>query len=453
MAAFADRPFLASEEGTATYTALHEQIEACTDELQQAGVRPGDVVALVGDYSLHGIAALLALFRIKAIVAPIALSSVDEIDLRLEAAHADWRLDAGKPLERVPIQSAQAPHPYVEQLTAEKHAGLILFSSGSTGRPKAMIHDADRLVNAYEKKRTRQHRILIFLLFDHIGGFNTLLNALSTGALIVVPHSRDATVVARAIAEHKVNLLPTSPTFLNMLLMSGAPADYDLSSLRFVTYGTEPMPESLLNRIKRALPKVALLQTFGTSETGISQTVSRSSDSTLIKFEDPNAEYKIADGELWIRSKNQVLGYLNHSMERFTCDGWFRTGDLVEEADNGFIRIIGRREDLINVGGEKVTPSEVESHLLEIPEIIDCMVYGEDNAITGQIVAAKVVLGNNEDPKQVKRRIKKHCRAKLAAYKVPARITFCDKTAFNARFKKMRPQSGPNSGGSNDKAS
>lgn len=443
VAAFADRPFLASEEDAVTYTALHERIEAYTDELQQAGVRRGDVVALVGDYSLHGIAALLALFRIKAIVAPVAPSSVGEIDLRLEAVRVDWRLDAGKPLERVPIQSAQAPHPYVEQLTAEKHAGLILFSSGSTGRPKAMIHDADRLVNAYEKKRTRQHRILIFLLFDHIGGFNTLLNALSTGALIVVPRSRDATVVARAIAEHKVNLLPTSPTFLNMLLMSGAPADYDLSSLRFITYGTEPMPESLLNRIKQALPKVALLQTFGTSETGISQTVSRSSDSTLIKFEDPNAEYKIVDGELWIRSKNQVLGYLNHSMERFTPDGWFRTGDLVEEADNGFIRIIGRREDLINVGGEKVTPSEVESHLLEISEIVDCMVYGENNAITGQIVAAKVVLGKNEDPKQIKRQIKKHCRGKLAAYKVPARITFCDKTAFNARFKKMRPQSDP----------
>ena len=148
----------------------------------------------------------------------------------------------------------------------------------------------------------------------------------STGALLVVPENRDPETVAQSIQDHSVKLLPASPTFLNLFLMSGVPNKYDLSSVRYITYGTEPMPESLLNRIKESFPDTALIQTFGTSETGISQTISRSSTSTLIKFDDPNTEYKIVEGELWLKSKSQILGYLNHNMSRFTEDGWFMTG-------------------------------------------------------------------------------------------------------------------------------
>ena len=129
-------------------------------------------------------------------------------------------------------------------------------------------------------------------------------------------------------------------------------------------------------------------------------------------------------------------------MSRFTEDGWFMTGDLLEPAENaedaGFFRIVGRKEELINVGGEKVTPSEVESTLLEIPEIADCLVYGESNAITGQTVATEIVLKAKSDPKTIKRMIKNYCRSKLSPYKVPVRIHFKDATNFSNRFKKMR---------------
>ncbi|TVP76454.1 MAG: long-chain fatty acid--CoA ligase, partial [Puniceicoccaceae bacterium] len=279
-----------------------------------------------------------------------------------------------------------------------------------------------------------------FLLYDHIGGLNTLFNGMATGAKIVVPVSRDPHVVAHAIETHKVKLLPASPTFLNLFLLSGAPESYDLSSLRFVTYGTEPMPESVLKRLNEKLPDTTFIQTFGTSETGISQTISRSSKSNLIKFDDPKTEFKIVDEELWIRSKSQVLGYLNHEMSRFTQDGWFMTGDIVKKADDGFLMIVGRREELINVGGEKVTPSEVENILLEIPEVADCLVYAQDNLITGQNVAAKIVPAGKADLKTLKRLIKQHCRQRLSAYKVPVRITLAEGEIFGSRHKKTRVQ-------------
>jgi acyl-CoA synthetase (AMP-forming)/AMP-acid ligase II len=125
-------------------------------------------------------------------------------------------------------------------------------------------------------------------------------------------------------------------------------------------------------------------------------------------------------------------------MSRFTEDGWFKTGDSVEESSDGYLTIVGRREDMINVGGEKVTPSEVESILMEISEVADCLVYGEHNAITGQNVAAQIIPRAKTDLPALKRRIKKHCRKSLSPYKVPARIIFPEAALFGNRFKKSR---------------
>lgn len=443
---FTERPFLSLNQNQYDYTDLTKAIQGAKDTLTQAGIQAGDIAVLNGDYTLNAIAALLALFEMKAMVAPIATDSDNERQQRIEASNAQWEISAEVETDYQiqALETHQETHPYVASLKENQEGGLILFSSGSTGTPKAMIHSADRLLSSFQNKRPKNLTILIFLLFDHIGGLNTLFNGLSTGALIVAPENRDPETIAQAIQTHKVKLLPASPTFLNLLLISGAHSKYDLSSLHFITYGTEPMPQSLLQRIKEAFPKTKLIQTFGTSETGISQTTSRSSTSTLIKFDDPNTEYKIVDGELWLRSKSQILGYLNHEMSRFTEDGWFKTGDLLEpateEESDGYFRIVGRKQEIINVGGEKVTPSEIESTLLEIPKIADCLVYGQSNAITGQVVAAEIVLKEDSNPKTMKRTIKNYCRSKLSPYKVPVKIIFKDATNFSNRYKKLRLQ-------------
>ena len=213
---------------------------------------------------------------------------------------------------------------------------------------------------------------------------------------------------------------------------------YDMSSLRMITYGTEPMPDSLLAKLKEVFSRVKFLQTFGTSETGISQTSSKSSTSTFIKIDDPNTEYKIVENELWIRSKTQIMGYLNSSMDRFTADGWFKTGDLVESADDGYIRIVGRNKELINVGGEKVLPSEVESVLFQMPDVLDCLVYSEPNPITGQMVVVKVLFKNPIKTSEAKRKITLFCQNRLDKYKIPAKVVLMSESEYSERFKKKR---------------
>ncbi len=424
-------------ETTYSYARLVDRIGEYEKLLQESGVQQGDVAALVGDYSFETIAMLLALHLHRCIIVPVTSELQSEQRQRFEEAFCRLAIFM-TPQPRIEKLSCGDTHPMIEKLRQARRSGLVLFSSGSTGKPKAMIHDLDRLIAHYENKRGKRLYMLLFLLFDHIGGLNTLLNALFMGAAMVVPPSREPEAVCALIERYKIRVLPSSPTFLNLLLISGMPERFDLSSLRMITYGTEAMPESLLKRLKSAFPKAKLLQTFGTSETGIAATSSKSSESTYMKLDDPNLEHRIVEKELWLRSGTQVMGYLNASMESFTEDGWFKTGDLVEEVGDGYLKIIGRSKEVINVGGEKVLPVEVESLLLQMPEVEDVMVHAAANAITGQSVAADIVPAKPTDAKSLKKAVRRFCKGKLEGYKIPTKVQVVEKTNFGGRFKKMR---------------
>ena len=423
--------------GEYSYVGLYDQCMAFNRELGDS-ISDGETVAILGDYSFYSISLMLSLLYRSCVIVPIVSTNDTEVQARLDECQCDRiiTLEDGKPT--VANHTGGEKHDIVLALQEKQHAGLILFSSGSTGKPKAMIHDLNVLLDSYQGRKKKNLAIMVFLMFDHIGGVNTLLNSLAMGAKIIFPGSRKVDDVCRLIQEHGVNILPTSPTFLNLMLIGGAFGKYNLKSLKMITYGTEPMPESLLSKLREVLPKTKLLQTFGTSETGIAQTSSRSSTSLEMKIDQTSQEYKIVDGELWLRSKTQILGYLNHDMDSFTDDGWFKTGDLAEESGDGYLRIKGRKKEMINVGGEKVLPIEVESILMEIAEVQDAIVYGATNAITGQSVNADVVVESDLSPREIKRLIRRYASEKLAAYKVPAKINIMEAAQHSARFKKMR---------------
>ncbi len=433
-----ERPFLHFAGRTYSYTELARETELQHTRLTSIGINAGEVVALLSDYSFSAIAIFLALHDMRLIVVPIASAVPTEVEERLALLHIDRVIRDPSAIAPVEAGRGGATHEILQRLQLAERSGLVLFSSGSTGKPKAMVHDLDRLVDTYHDRKNRDITMMVFLMFDHIGGLNTLLTALASGAAMVIPETREPERVAELVARYRVAILPASPTFLNLMLLSGAPQRYDLSSLKFITYGTEPMPESLLARLRTAFPRARFLQTFGTSETGISQTTSLSSSSTLLKLDDPNIEHRIVDSELWLRSRTQILGYLNHNMDSFTADGWFKTGDIVEKAENGYLRIRGRSNELINVGGQKVLPAEIESVLLEMPEIEDCAVHGETNPITGQVVCAKVVLRSQANASVIRLSVRTFCRERLESYKVPVKVSVVSGPLYGARFKKQR---------------
>lgn len=422
------------EDRIYTYEEFVKQIKDYKNILDKHNIS-SKVVVILGDYSFYNLALFFALYENKNIIVPITSNIKKVQDDFIKESFCQTIIKTDEKNLLIQDLKTISSHNMIDNLREKNSSGLILFSSGSTGKPKTMVHNLDTLIDSFKDKKEKSMNMLVFLMFDHIGGLNTVFNALCMGACLIIPKIKDAKTICELIEKYKIMVLPSSPTFLNLILISEEYKNYDLSSLRMITYGTETMPQSLLLKLKEVFPKVKFLQTFGTSETGISTTSSKSSNSLFMKLEDINGEYKIVENELWLRSKTQVLGYLNASMDSFTSDGWFKTGDLVE-FDGEYIKIIGRAKEVINVGGQKVLPAEIESIILEMEEISDCMVYAEQNAITGQTVVCDVVLNKNIE--NIKKRVRVFCKDRLDTYKIPTKVNVVDKTNFSDRFKKIR---------------
>lgn len=430
---YADQTALIDGDQVFTYQQLEEEIERAGEVLRKY---PDPVLLIGHDYSLATIALLFSAANENRMVAPLTTRREEEIERCARACGATRLLiDKQGQWEARPLPDVPLPALAQEHQQAGK-SGLILFSSGTTGEPKAMLHDMGKLIASYLDRKPRSLNILLFLLFDHIGGLNTLFGSLAAGMTLVITRQRDPETVGKLIAHHRVRILPTTPTFLNLLLLSDASREADLSSLRVITYGAEPMSESLLERVKTAFPRARLVQTFGTSETGIVKTQPQLD--TSLRIDDPRLEKKIVAGELWLRGETRIIGYLNVPNDRFTEDGWFRTGDLVEETTQGAIHFLGRSVEIINVGGEKVFPAEVETVLLEIPEVGACRVYGQSHPITGQIVAVDIVPTRNTDPVALRSKIRTYTGKKLARHKIPVKMNFVNQIGMGDRLKRQK---------------
>lgn len=393
-----------------------------------------NTIGIIGDYDFESISLFLACVELNKIIIPFI--SENEIDNKLTEIHCDIIFKGDKYQIQ---QKNHKNHDLIQKLINENKPGLILFSSGSTGKPKAIVHDLNKILNTYLNKKNKKINILLFLMFDHIGGLNTLFNCLSTNACaIAIKDRKNIEALAQAIEKYQISLLPASPSLLNLMLLANVANKYNLDSLRIISYGTERMPETLLEKLKQTFPKVKFHQTFGTSEVGIAQT---KSFGNYIKLE--NIAYKIVNNELFLKSDMQSLGYLNADNSVFDDEGYFATGDLVEvihKNNEEYIKIIGRNKEVINVGGEKVLPQEVEGILMQIPFIQDCLVYGQNNPLTGQSVCVKIVLQKNENLNalEAKKRIRMFCKDKLTSYKIPTKVEIVQKLEISERFKKVR---------------
>jgi long-chain acyl-CoA synthetase len=406
-----------------------------TDVLAASGtdlgiVRPGDVVALVGDFTPDCINTLLRLIDLKTILVPLSPETGASFPYYFEQAGIDVVIEEGIARR---IRDTPYDHPFLQGLRDQRHAGLVLFSSGTTGQPKAILHDFERFLVRFRSNRPAL-RTLNFLLFDHIGGINTLFHTIFNRGLVVVPSGRTPEAVADDIGQHGVELLPTTPTFLRMLLLSGVVETRPeaFATLRIVTYGTEPMDENTLERLCRLLPQVDFRQTYGMSELGILRIKSKAKDSLWMSVGGEGVETRVsAANVLEIRADLRMLGYLN-APDPFV-DGWYDTGDVVE-SDGTWLKIVGRSKQIINVGGIKVLPTEVERIGLIHPDVIRCRAEGVFNPITGQHIEVTCEL--RPDATADRAVLKAHFAAHMAASIRPHRVRIGE-IGFNHRFKKQ----------------
>jgi len=434
--AWGEAPALVWNDSVTTYTELAKLADVWQERIHARKLEAGQVVALEGSFSPNACAAMIALVRLGAIIAPLT---------PLMRAHRDKFLEIAEARLLVEFDEADAftfhdfertvTNAVTQKLIDRGNPGLVIFSSGSTGNPKAILHDFASLLEKFHKVRQKK-TTLTFLLFDHIGGIDTLFNTLASGGTVVTVPNRDPETVSKAIEKYRVHTLPASPTFLNLWLISGSFEKYDFSSLKVVAYGTEPMPPNTLKKLHEVFPEVSLVQTYGMSELGVLRSRSRDSESLWIKFSGEGFQTKIIDGILWVKADAAMIGYLN-APDLFDAEGWLNTQDAVE-VDGEYLRILGRASDLINVGGQKVYPAEVENALLQMDNVQEVAVFGKAHPMMGQIVAARFNLKTPEPLADFKRRLGAFCKDRLAAYQIPRLVEISEGDQYGSRFKKLR---------------
>lgn len=433
--AYGHQPAVIWRNQTMSYADLQALVQAQQAQLLALAIEPNSVVALQGDFSPLTIALLLALFEQNMIVALIPASQTDVATL-CERATADVLLEVtDDQVECTKLERQRPYHLLVAGLLEQNQAGFIIFSSGSSGRPKPILHSLKRFLKKYEVGG-KPFVTLSFLLLDHIAGLDTLFYILYSGGTLVAPEERSPHYICKLIESAKVEVLPVSPSFLNLLWLSGDFEHYDLDSIQIVTYGSEPMTQNNLDHVGVMFPNASIKQKYGTSEFGSPASKSRGNHELWIRLDGKQFETKIIDGILFVKSETTMLGYLDDSEPVFV-DGWYNTGDRVEQ-DGDWLRILGRQSDMINVGGEKVFPAEVEAVIQQLDDVVECAVYGEPNPITGNMVCATILPKLDADTKALKKQIRKHCIANLSRYKVPVKIKFSAESLTNDRQKKIR---------------
>lgn len=419
-----------------TYKQLSHAIYEKVSAFSAAGIGGGHVVALKGDYSLNSISSLLALLDLNCIIVPVTPTSFGVLEDSIKDVAPQYLVDCTIPTVRIDLYQTSSLVPeFYQILRARGVPGLVLFTSGSSGKPKGVVHDFSKLLEKFHTQRPAL-KTLNFLLFDHWGGLNTLLHGLSNHCPLVMPEERTPDAVCKLIERYGIELLPATPGFLNMLLISKAHQRFDLSSLRLITYGAEPMSEMTLKALYKDFPGIDIRQTYGMIELGVLRAKSKSPDSLWVKLGGEGYEIRIVDSRLEIKAASAMLGYLN-AESPFTEDGFLKTGDLVEQ-EGEWIRILGRQSDLINVGGQKVYPAEVESAILSCSGVRDVTVYGESNPILGKIVCATVVIDDEQDERVFRNTLKKHCSKLLQPFMIPMKIKFAKEIPLSTRFKRIR---------------
>jgi long-chain acyl-CoA synthetase len=433
MRSHGSRPCIEDAHTAHTYADVLAACERWQGELERMGIRSGSVIGLQADYSLTATAVLLAALLRGCIVAMIPGGR--NVTKYLEDACADEFLSVDDESEvRRETLTVTREHPLLAKVRASGEGGIVLFTSGSTGRPKAALQSTERFLSKFVKPGKR-FRTLGFLLFDHIAGLDTLFYTLSSGGAPIVTHRRDPDSVSAVIEAHRVEVLPVSPSFLRLFCLAQAARERNLSSLKIITYGSEPMDTTTLALLNERFPHVQISQKYGTTETGSPRTVSRGNESLWLKL-GTGLEARVVDGVLWLRGESTILGYLN-APSPIDEEGWYCTGDLVD-VDGEWLRFRGRAADVINVGGENVSPAEVEQTILELDFVRAAVVEGEKHVLLGQIVTARVALLGRVEEREATKEIRRHCAGRLARHKVPVKVSIVAEELIGGRQKKMR---------------
>jgi malonyl-CoA/methylmalonyl-CoA synthetase len=438
---------------------LEEQTRAVALRLRRAGLEPGDRFVLSGATSSALVVAYVGALRAGLVVVPInrayTEAEVTRIvrDARPAAAAvqderlARWVADSapGVTLTRLELDlgAADAAGSAGIDGAGPDDPALLIFTSGTTGRSKGVpLTHGNLLASATAVNLAWRwepdDRLLLALPLFHVHGLGVGLNgSLCAGAAVALAARFDAGEVAERCEEEGATLFFGVPSMYHRLAESGAAAR--LRALRLLVSGSAPLPAALAEELARATGQVPL-ERYGMTETVMltSNPYDGPRKPGTVGLPLPGVSLRLSDaGEVQVRGPNVIDGYYERpdaDAEAFTDDGWFRTGDIGEHDEDGYLRLIGRSKELIISGGYNVYPREVEEVLGQHPGVHEVAVVGRPSERWGEEVTAVVVASGSLAPEE----LREYAARQLAPYKVPKRVEFIDELPRNAMGKVVR---------------
>jgi len=460
-----------------TYAELRVEIAMLAETLATAGIQRTDRVAIALPNGAEAIVAVLAasLVGVAAPLNPALAEDEFRFSLRDVAAKAlivapdggerarrarpsdtlvaEYRLDAGRRARlrgAVPFGARRTP-----VAPAPADAAIVLHSSGTTGRPKRVALRNDQLVasigqivNGY-RLGPDDVGLAVMPLFHVHGIVAGALATLAAGGTIVVPARFNGLGFGRLVREHRVSWYSAVPTIHQLVLARARSDAGGCSSLRFVRSASATLPATVHDALAAALG-VPVIEAYGMTEAA-HQIASNPLDPARSKrgTVGQGTGVRIAtmdehgrplppgrEGEVALRGQSVITHYDGDpaaDAATFT-DGWFRTGDLGVLDDNGYLTLVGRLKELINRGGEKIAPAEIDEVMLAHPAVAEAVCFGVPHPLWGEEIEVAVVLRADASAEELIR----HCRAHVAAFKVPKRVHLVDAIPRTASGKIQR---------------
>jgi acyl-CoA synthetase (AMP-forming)/AMP-acid ligase II len=384
--------------------------------------------------------AVLALLHLDGVAARLVLCPPDLAAVHLPAVIATAQVDAivsdgtGPATDAtcagIPVFACPAlPLPSVAD-DGVVHGGAtewLLFTSGTTGQPKLVVHTLSSLSGPLDDGLTVAPGAVWSTFYDvrRYGGLQILLRALLGGGSMVLSQAGEPVgeFLARAGAAGVTHMSGTPSHWRRALMSPGA----GRMSPRYIRLSGEVADQTILNSLAAAFPGADIAHAFASTEAGVAFDVRdglAGFPAAMVGVPGAKAEMRIKDGSLRIRSPRTAQGYLGAGGTLADADGFVDTGDMVELRGDRYY-FVGRREGVINVGGQKVHPEEVEAVINRHPKVQMARVRGRPNPITGALVVADIVVRPSAEPNSfpdLREEILAVCREMLPTHKVPTML-------------------------------
>ena len=427
---YPDRAALIQDDLTLTYRQLDDRSNRISRGLIDRGIRRGERVALMWPNDVRYMESMFGVIRAGAVAVPLNIKLADEtLAYVLENSDSVAMIVSPDLVERAHVLASQVPAIRFLAGTDDLleaapdfprppyHPDDVCFqpyTSGSTGKPKGvLLTHRGQIWNADVMRKVQlvdeTERALVAVPVYHKNAGMTLKIHLIAGASVVVLPAFDSTQVIAAIDRYRCTYIGGVPAMYRLLVNDQAALDrYDVSSLRYCTAGSADVPQDLLDQFEEKFG-APIGQGYGLTEGGPDVVIAPRwgiRKQASIGLPVPGCEVRLADpddetrdvpvgavGELWTRNPGVTIGYykLPDVTSRKIRDGWLATGDLMQRDADGYYYFVGRRDDMINVGGENVYPKEVENILLQHPNVRDVAVVPVSHSVKGAAPVAFVV--------------------------------------------------------------